>query len=47
MPFSVNVSKWAAKAGTTVGELHKAIILELFESVIEDTTVLQGRLRAN
>jgi len=47
MPFSVNVSKWAAKAGTTVAELHKAIILELFASVIEDTPVLQGRLRGN
>lgn len=47
MSFSLNVSQWTKEAGDDMAELHKAIILELFGSVIGDTPVLKGRLRAN
>lgn len=47
MSFSLNVAQWAEKAGEDMAALHKAIILELFTSVILDTPVLEGRLRGN
>jgi hypothetical protein len=47
MSFSMDVAKWAEKAGSDVERLNKAIILELFTSVILDTPVLEGRLRGN
>lgn len=47
MSFSLNVTQWTEKAGEDMAALHKAIILELFTSVILDTPVLEGRLRGN
>jgi len=47
MSFSVNVAKWAKKAAVSIEEMNKAIILELFTSVILDTPVMEGRLRGN
>ena len=47
MSFSLNVAQWTEKAGEDMAALHKAIILELFTSVILDTPVLEGRLRGN
>ncbi len=45
--FSANIAKWVGDAQDQTKELHKAIILELFTSVILDTPVLEGRLRGN
>lgn len=45
--FAADVSKWADKALVEFNELRKAVILELFSSVILDTPVLSGRLRGN
>lgn len=47
MSFAVDVSKWADKVKGEIEELRKAVILELFSSVILDTPVLTGRLRGN
>jgi len=47
MSFSLDVGKWAKKAGGEVEELNKAIIIKLFTAVILDTPVLEGRLRGN
>lgn len=47
MNFAVDVAKWAAKANATIVETQRAIIIELFNSVILDTPVLTGRLRGN
>lgn len=47
MSFSVDVSKWAKNAMNEVEELRKAVVFELFSSVILDTPVLTGRLRGN
>jgi hypothetical protein len=47
MSFSVDVAKWAKSAKADIEEVNKAIILELFTSVILDTPVLEGRLRGN
>ena len=47
MSFSLNVAQWTKDAGEDMGKLHKAIIIELFTSVILDTPVLEGRLRGN
>lgn len=47
MSFSLNVTQWTKDAGEDMAKLHKAIILELFSSVILDTPVLEGRLRGN
>jgi hypothetical protein len=47
MSFSVDVAKWAKSAQSDIEEVNKAIILELFTSVILDTPVLEGRLRGN
>ena len=47
MSFSLNVAQWTKKAGEDMAALHKAVILELFTSVILDTPVLEGRLRGN
>ena len=47
MSFSLNVGKWTKDAGGDMATLHKAIILDLFSSVILGTPVLQGRLRGN
>lgn len=45
--FSAGVGKWAEDTAGEIGRLYKAIILELFSSVILDTPVLTGRLRGN
>jgi len=45
--FSLSVGQWAKDASEEMKQLHKAIILELFSSVILDTPVLTGRLRGN
>ena len=47
MSFALNVGKWAKGATKDMEEMNKAIILELFTSVILDTPVLEGRLRGN
>ena len=47
MPFSQKVARWAYNAGQEIEALQKAIILELFTSVILDSPVLEGRLRGN
>lgn len=47
MSFSADISKWANKTKNGIEELRKAIIIELFSSVILDTPVLTGRLRGN
>lgn len=47
MSFAVDVGKWAKGATKEIERLNKAIILELFASVILDTPVLEGRLRGN
>lgn len=47
MSFSQQISAWSEKAGDDLAKLQKAIILELFTSVILDTPVLSGRLRGN
>jgi hypothetical protein len=45
--FSVGVAAWAKKVSNEIEELRKAVIIELFSSVIMDTPVLTGRLRGN
>lgn len=47
MSFSQKVARWTYNAGQEIEELQKAIILELFTSVILDSPVLEGRLRGN
>lgn len=47
MSFALNVGQWAKGAATDMEQLNKAVILELFSSVILDTPVLEGRLRGN
>lgn len=47
MSFSLDVAKWAQKTNQDIERINKAIILELFTSVILDTPVLEGRLRGN
>jgi len=47
MSFALNVAEWVKGTKKETARLHKAIILELFSSVILDTPVLDGRLRGN
>ena len=47
MSFSQKVARWTYNAGQEIEALQKAIILELFTSVILDSPVLEGRLRGN
>lgn len=47
MSFSADVGKWAKKAVSDFEDFRKAVILELFNSVIMDTPVKTGRLRGN
>ena len=47
MSFSMEVGKWVADSKKETQELHAAIILELFSSVVLDTPGLEGRLRGN
>jgi hypothetical protein len=43
----VNISAWAKKANLTLDEAARGITVKLFSSVIMDTRVDTGRLRAN
>lgn len=45
--FDLAVANWANESTDEIHSMHKAIILELFTSVILDTPVLEGRLRGN
>lgn len=47
MSFSADLSGFAIKATGAVERTRRAIVLELFSSVIKDTPVLSGRLRGN
>jgi hypothetical protein len=47
MSFASDVAKFAKKAGKSVDETGRAIVLELFGSVIKDTPVDTGRARGN
>ena len=47
MSFALDVGQWAKSAKSDIERINKAVILELFSSVILDTPVLQGRLRGN
>ncbi len=47
MSFSRQITDWTANVSEESAELSKAIIFELFSSVIEDTPVDTGRLRGN
>ena len=45
--FSADVGKWGDKAMKDFDRLRRAVIIELFSSVILDTPVAEGRLRGN
>jgi hypothetical protein len=47
MSFSLGIAKWVGETIDEIEQVNKAIILELFTSVILDTPVLEGRLRGN
>ena len=47
MSFASDVAKYAKLAGASVDETGRAIVLELFGSVIKDTPVDTGRARGN
>jgi len=45
--FSAEVGKFATSATARVERIRRAVVIELFGSVIKDTPVLTGRLRGN
>jgi len=47
MSFASDVAKYAKLAGASVDETGRAIVLELFGSVIKDTPVDTGRAKGN
>lgn len=47
MGFALNIGSWAKRSAADMERLNKAVILELFTSVILDTPVLEGRLRGS
>ena len=47
MSFTSDVAKYAKLAGASVDETGRAIVLELFGSVIKDTPVKSGRAKGN
>ena len=47
MSFASDVEAYAKKAGASVDETGRAIVLELFGSVIKDTPVKSGRAKGN
>ncbi|MCM8534225.1 MAG: hypothetical protein NE330_23885 [Lentisphaeraceae bacterium] len=47
MSFSRSIQIWANKSGQNIEKIRRAVILELFTSVILDTPVDEGRLRGN
>ena len=47
MSFASDVAKFAAKVGKSVPDTMRAIALDLFESIIDDTPVDKGTARGN
>lgn len=47
MSFASDVEAYAKKAGASLDETSRAIVLELFGSVIKDTPVDTGRAKGN
>ena len=47
MSFSDDVASFAKKTGASIDETSRAIVLELFSSVVKDTPVDTGRARGN
>ena len=47
MSFSLIINKWAEKSKRDIDQIRRAVILDLFNSVVYDTPVLDGRLRGN
>ena len=47
MSFASDVEEYAKKAGASLDETSRAIVLELFGSVIKDTPVDTGRAKGN
>lgn len=47
MSFAGDVEAYAKKAGSSLDETSRAIVLELFGSVIKDTPVDTGRAKGN
>lgn len=45
--FGQTLTTFAANAGKKISEVRRAVVIELFSSVIADTPVLTGRLRGN
>lgn len=45
--FSKSIASWSKRMTNEQKRFQKAAIFDLFGSVIEDTPVLEGRLRAN
>lgn len=45
--FGLDVAKWGDKVMREFEELRKAVVIELFSSVVLDTPVDEGRLRGN
>lgn len=45
--FSADITNWTKKAEKDFERLRRAIVIELFSSVILDTPVAEGRLRGN
>lgn len=47
MSLFVDLEKFAGKANESTDRFRRAVIMELFGSVVRDTPVLTGRLRGN
>ena len=47
MSFSMAVNKWTINVSGDIEKLRKAVMVELFSSVVLDTPVDTGRLRGN
>lgn len=47
MSLSVDLEKFAGRAEESTDRFRRAVIMELFGSVVRDTPVLTGRLRSN
>ena len=45
MSFASDLQAYANKVGRTLDQTHRAVVIELFSSVIMDTPVLDGFLR--
>jgi hypothetical protein len=47
MSFASDIEKYAKKTKSTVGQVARAVKIELFSGVVSDTRVDTGRLRGN